>query len=106
MKKIDLHIHTHQTPSDPPFTYSFDVLKDYVERAELDCIAITNHNTFIKSQFETIKSSLDILVLPGIEVDLGIGHILVISNGEDLNTFEGKCRLVQSDIPIRILLLI
>lgn len=99
MKKIDLHIHTHQTPSDPPFTYSFDVLKDYVERAELDCIAITNHNTFIKSQFETIKSSLDILVLPGIEVDLGIGHILVISNGEDLNTFEGKCRLVQSDIP-------
>jgi predicted metal-dependent phosphoesterase TrpH len=44
---------------------------------ELDCIAITNHNLFDKNQFETISATLKIPVLPGIEIDLEGGHILL-----------------------------
>ena len=49
MKKIDLHIHTVQTPSDPNgFTFDLEVLKDYIISSKLDAIAITNHNAFYK----------------------------------------------------------
>lgn len=70
MKKIDLHIHTVPTISDAHFTFSLDKLKVYVNTMEIDCIAITNHNQFDKSQFETISSELGITTLPGIEIDL------------------------------------
>lgn len=87
MKKIDLHTHTICTPSDAHFVFCLETLKDYVTSSKIDCIAITNHNTFDRVQFESIRSSLDILVLPGIEIDLENGHILVISCDSDLENF-------------------
>jgi hypothetical protein len=65
----------------------------------IDCIAITNHNHFDKDQFETIISEVSISVLPGIEIDLEGGHILLISDGKELDDFAEKCNLVQAEIP-------
>ena len=95
MKKIDLHIHTKSSSQDRDFSFSKEVLKKYVNEAELSCIAITNHNLFDKDQFLEIKSSLEILVLPGIEVDVEKCHILVLADGRDLDDFSQRCEEVE-----------
>lgn len=99
MKKIDLHIHTVATISDKHFVFSLEKLKEYLTTMAIDCIAITNHNHFDKDQFETISSELSISVLPGIEIDLEGGHILLISDNKELDDFTEKCNLVQAEIP-------
>jgi len=76
MKKIDLHIHTIATISDAPFEFSIEKLKEYTEKQQLDCIAITNHNKFDLSQYNEIVDNLDIIVFPGIEINLENGHLL------------------------------
>lgn len=96
MKKVDLHIHTVPSISDREFFFSLNSLKDYVEKLEIDCIAITNHNLFDKTQFEQITSELSIKVFPGIEIDLEAGHILLISENEDLDDFALKCKRVTN----------
>lgn len=99
MKKCDLHIHTVQSVSDHPFKYDLNVLVDYVSKSSLDVIAITNHNLFDMTQFQEIKDALPgIVVLPGVEVDLEGGHILVIANNDDptLYEFNSKCGQIKS----------
>lgn len=99
MKRCDLHIHTVPSVSDRVFTYDKDILLDYVAKTELDVIAITNHNLFDYAQFQEIKDALtQIVVLPGIEVDLENGHILVIANNDDgtLFDFNAKCEEVKN----------
>ena len=102
MKKCDLHIHTVSTPSDAAFTFSLDILEDYVRKMQLDVIAVTNHNVFDKDQYREIKERLaDKVVLPGIEVDLEGGHILVITDNDDasVNDFCSKCEQIHTLIP-------
>ncbi|MCF1462864.1 hypothetical protein FS827_16275 [Agrobacterium vitis] len=94
MRKIDLHIHTKSSSQDRAFLFSEDNLNRYVRDAQLDCIAITNHNLFDREQFEKIRTTLDILVLPGIEVDVEKCHILVLADGRDLDGFSYRCDLV------------
>ncbi len=96
MKKIDFHIHTKASVLDSPFIFCQSKLNEYVNSANLDGIAITNHNLFDKPQFESIKSHLSVPVFPGIEVDLEKGQILVISDGTDVNGFEDKCDQVAA----------
>ncbi|MFK8269529.1 PHP domain-containing protein [Capnocytophaga stomatis] len=98
MKKIDLHIHTVPSPiSDSNFTFEMEKLKEYVNKMEIDCIAITNHNLFDKNQFEEICKELsDIKVFPGIEIDLEKGHILLISENENLDDFYSKCNQITA----------
>lgn len=101
MKRCDLHIHTVPSVSDRMFIYDKEVLLDYVAKTGLDVIAITNHNLFDYTQFQEIKDALShIVVLPGIEVDLEGGHILVITNNDDgtLFDFNGKCEEVKKII--------
>lgn len=101
MKKCDLHIHTVPTVSDAEFTFSMDVLKDYVEKMKLDVIAITNHNTFEMANYMTIRETVaPTITLPGIEVDLEGGHILVITNPDDeeLYDFNNRCEAVSRRI--------
>jgi len=95
MKKIDLHIHTKPTISDAHFEFSLDKLKGYVDQLKIDCIAITNHNLFDLDQFNTIDDVLNIDVLPGIEIDLEDGHLLLISENNDLAEFSRKCQQVN-----------
>lgn len=94
MKKIDFHIHTIATTVDSVFDFDIAKLKEYVEVMEIDGIAITNHNKFDRNQFSTIQNTLDIIVLPGIEINLGKGHALLVSDGDNLDDFTSKCSKV------------
>ena len=96
MKKIDFHIHTMATSSDSSFTFCLDALAEYVSTMEIDCIAITNHNLFDVTQFNDIKDKLDIVVYPGIELDIEGGQLLLIDDGEDLFDFDTKCKTASS----------
>jgi CRISPR/Cas system CSM-associated protein Csm3 (group 7 of RAMP superfamily) len=87
MKKIDLHIHTIQTISDSPFTFDLEKFKWYVTEAKLDAVAVTNHDRFDADQFKVIQEALDIPVFPGIEINLGKGHILIICEASNLASF-------------------
>ncbi|MCH7638154.1 MAG: phosphotransferase [Bacteroidetes bacterium] len=101
MIKIDFHIHTLSTPSDAAFTFSLKRLKDYVRVRYLDCIAITNHNQFSLKQFEIIKAGIRKLVLPGIEIDLEGGQLLLIADGSDLKDFDEKCQEITKLRPTK-----
>ena len=53
--KVDFHIHTISTLKDSYFDFDINVLNQYINEMEIDCIAITNHNVFDKKQYEEIK---------------------------------------------------
>lgn len=96
MKKVDLHVHTIATKSDAHFDFSFEQMKEYVESEQIDCIAITNHNLFDLSQYKMISAGLNIRVLPGIEIDLEGGHILVIADPDNVEDFATRCQNITS----------
>lgn len=101
MKKIDLHIHTQPTISDSDFVFSLRVLADYVNKMNIDVIAITNHNMFDMNNYMSVRDTLtSCVVLPGIEVNLEGGHILIISSPEDVDVFDFrvKCDAVSRKI--------
>ena len=86
---IDLHIHTVTTPSDSKnFEFDMDVLSQYAIEANLDAIAITNHNVFDRQGYEEVCSALSIPVFPGIEINVtkpgSFGHVLLIAGPSDL----------------------
>lgn len=96
--KIDLHIHTIKNELLDDQTFEPDVakIKKYVEICSLEAIAITNHNIFYKEQFLQIQKMLAgmCLVLPGVEVSLSAGHILVIGSPSE-ETYEALKRIVE-----------
>lgn len=98
MKKIDLHIHTVPTISDSPFVFSLETFRRYVEDASLDAVAITNHDMFDGAQFKAIRDALRVTVFPGIEINVAKGHLLIISNADDLDGFQAKADLVTRRI--------
>jgi hypothetical protein len=95
LKKIDLHIHTIPTVSDRGFSFSVDTFKRYVKDMRLDLVAVTNHDIFDAAQFRMIQGALEVLVLPGIEINLEKGHLLLIGNETDIDDFEAKARQVS-----------
>jgi Fe-S cluster assembly ATPase SufC len=96
MKKIDLHTHTISTSSDSYFDFDLAKLIDYVNQLGLDCIAITNHNVFDLEQYNLVSDSLNILVLPGIEIDLEGGHILLIADKASVADFSDRCKNISA----------
>jgi hypothetical protein len=100
LKKIDLHMHTVPTISDAHFDFSLEKLEEYVKSAELDAIAITNHDVFDLAQFRQIDKALDCVVFPGIEINLAKGHILLISENENLDEFQIKTQAVTEKIKV------
>ena len=91
MKKIDLHIHTISSISDANFSFDLGQLKEYIQNAGIDAIAITNHNVFDVEQFRLISDSIGIPVFPGIEINLENGHLLLIADGNELSDFDSRC---------------
>lgn len=102
MKKIDLHIHTIKTQSDPEFSFSLETLNRYVKEKKLDVIAITNHNLFDLVQYRKIAKTLSetTTVLPGIEINIGtkIGHLLIIANSSNVADFSNRCAKLEERI--------
>jgi len=98
VKKIDFHIHTVPTVSDSDFVFSMDTLKRYTQQSGLDAIAVTNHNIFDATQFRLIQDEIPIVVFPGIEINVGSGHLLLISDGNDLTDFDSRCQRISAAI--------
>lgn len=98
MKRVDLHIHTDAMSYEGHLDFSLDALQNYVEKNDLDIIAITNHNHFKKSQFEEIKSNLNITVFAGVEVDIDSSHLLVIVPDDRISELESACSTLESKI--------
>jgi len=96
VKKIDLHIHTIPTIFDAHFEFDLNKLENYVSASKIDAIAITNHNIFDTAQFAAIQDALDVLVLPGIEITLDCGHILIISDPAKVTEFAEKAAEISS----------
>ena len=67
MIKVDFHIHTISTLKDSYFDFDINVLNQYINEMEIDCIAITNHNVFDKKQYEEISKCVKAKVFPGME---------------------------------------
>ena len=95
MKKIDFHIHPVPVATGESFVFSLETMKKYVSSTKLDAIAITNHNFFDETNYNLIKSAVEIIVFPGIELDVEKTHILVISPVEELDTFKAECKNVN-----------
>ena len=96
MKKIDLHTHTVSTISDHQFTFDLEKLLQYVSFAQIDAIGITNHNLFDIDQYRTIADNLTALVIPGIEINVESGHLLVLADPSDVVDFDSRCLKVAS----------
>ncbi|HHK5594705.1 hypothetical protein LGX01_05445 [Streptococcus mutans] len=89
VKKIDFHIHTIPSIKDSDFTYSSKWLIDYTEAAELDAIAITNHDLFDKTNYEQVKSDIpNVKVFPGMELTLDAGHVNIVFSEEQIDDLE------------------
>lgn len=98
MKAVDLHIHTVKSISDSQFTFSMESLIKHVDSMKLDIIGITNHNLFDIEQFNQICDRLDVKVLPGIEINFEGGHLLLLSENEELEDFSKKCKNVEERV--------
>ncbi len=99
MIKIDFHIHTLPAEYETQFDFDMDTIKEYVTKAELDAIAITNHNMFNLEQYNEIADAVpDSRVYPGIEIDLEKGHLLLIADIDNVDDFAEKCDLVEQKI--------
>ncbi len=98
LKKIDFHIHTVPTVNDANFIFELCILKRYVSEAALDAVAVTNHNVFDRAQFAEIAAALDVVVFPGIEVTLDCGHILIVADIADLDSFEAQAKQISTSI--------
>lgn len=99
LKKIDLHIHTVPTISDSHFEFSLEIFRRYVTEAGLHAVAVTNHDLFDADQYKLIKKALaDVVVFPGIEINLEGCHLLLYSDPDDVDSFDGKCSEVSKYI--------
>ena len=99
MITIDFHIHTCPSQQkNESFCFSLEKLKEYTTKRNIDAIAITNHNLFDITNYQSIKNSLRIQVYPGIEVDVGGGHMLVISSENNVASFDQACSKISQII--------
>lgn len=103
MIKVDLHIHTVTTKFDPSnFVFNEQLLGQYVQEAGLDVVAITNHNTFSRSNYEDLSSKLNCIVLPGIEINVTTpgtyGHVLLISPIDGIDAFSQSADALENEI--------
>lgn len=104
MKKIDMHVHTVASAvSDAPFEFDIEKLVSYVTNEALDAIAITNHNLFDDIQFHGIinefnKLEITTKVFPGVEIDLESGHLLYITDPEEIVNFKKSCDQLKNEI--------
>lgn len=90
MLRIDFHIHTLSTDWDEPYAFSLNQLVSHVRDQALDAIAITNHNTFDRAQFEEISDALrgQCVVFPGMEVSALETHVVLVCPIEDSEKLE------------------
>lgn len=58
MIHTDLHIHTLATEWDENFEFDMEQLKRHISNCKLNAVAVTVHNVFDRSQFDSIRDEL------------------------------------------------
>lgn len=92
---IDLHCHTKKIKKGDAQTRNVDVPTFYekIQKANVEIVAITNHNHFDYGQYKKLKDSVQefCMVWPGIELDIdgkqNRGHLIVIANPDNAEKF-------------------
>src|SRR5690625_353164 len=102
VKRIDFHIHTVSSKKDYEFEFSLEWLRDYVSKAKLDAIAITNHDLFDKENYLEIKRSLEKLnceVYPGMELSLEAGHVNIVFDSTEIENLSSFSYWIERNKP-------
>ncbi len=71
--KLDLHVHTNHSDS----TSSVKKILETARERGLDGIAVTDHST-LNACNEASILALDLLIIPGVEVETDKGHMLIL----------------------------
>lgn len=94
--RVDFHCHTKATKSgDGNRTVTPELFHSKLQQADVDAVAITNHNRFDKEQFDVLSDAVagEIMVWPGVELDVdGFGgryHMIVITSPNNAADFDG-----------------
>jgi len=77
--KIDLHVHTYYSTDG---ITTLNEVVHYAKKRGLDAVAITDHDT-VGGALELIKQQ-NLLILPGVEVSTGRGHLLALNITEPI----------------------
>lgn len=107
---VDLHIHSYGASHDvKDMTMTPEAIVDSAVRQRLKVIAITDHNSYsnVQRAIDHAQSNYagQILVLPGVEVTTGHGHLLVYFAPErvaDLAKFLAKLDLIGEMVLITL----
>jgi len=78
MLKCDFHLHTRCRNDDLNYTAK-DLIK-YASRLGYDVLSITNHNCRTYDHVKNYAKKLGILLIPGVEVNLGRKHVIVLNS--------------------------
>lgn len=104
--KIDLHCHTKSTKKGDGGnrTVEPDLFARKIEQANVEIVAITNHNQFDKEQFTLLGKSVEgtCELWPGVELDMAgeanDWHMLVVCNPKQLDEFDTTIKGLVGEI--------
>lgn len=106
--KIDLHCHTKKVKRGESDTRNVttELFSMKIKEANVEIVAITNHNTFDIEQFQCLQEAvLDYCILwPGVELDISdnnrTSHLIVICNPINIGDFhKAVIELVSGESP-------
>lgn len=103
--KVDLHCHTKATKNDGPGrNVSPELFAEKISLADIEVVAITNHNHFDLDQFNDLSAAVpSTQVWPGVELDVqgrfGQWHMLVIADPKNAPQFSESIRRIAADKP-------
>lgn len=98
--KIDIHCHTKKIRSGEPESRAAtkEVFSKSIQDAEVDIVAITNHDVFDKNQYDEFVEYVgsNFQIWPGIELDTSHNgnnfHLILVGDPDDVDMFDEKVK--------------
>ena len=98
--KIDIHCHTKKIRSGEPESRAVtkEVFSKSIQDAEVDIVAITNHDVFDKNQYDEFVEYVgsNFQIWPGIELDTSYNgnnfHLILVGDPDDVDMFDEKVK--------------
>lgn len=98
--KIDIHCHTKKIRSGEPESRAVtkEVFSKSIQDAEVDIVAITNHDVFDKEQYDEFVEYVgsNFQIWPGIELDTSHNennfHLILVGDPDDVDMFDEKVK--------------
>ena len=98
-RKIDLHVHTPKSTCYSEKSTGYEQIVQAAAAAQLDAIAITDHNTADAiEQIRKIASTQTLVVIPGLELTTASGHFIAIF---DIDTPVSVMNRLLDDIGVK-----